>query len=483
MGHLGSLGTFRTIMTNYSAAKKNRPSKPQKWTDLKQILSLFFAAWVGCLIATAQVTRDSVATQSLIIVVSLDGFPARAIQDPRLPIPTLRALAAKGAVAAGMQPINPTVTWPNHTALVTGVDASRHHVMANGLIAFPADGGVPQVEPWVDKAKLVHAATLYEAAAQKGLVTAQVDWVAIYGAAGISWAFEEKPDPDGPIAKELIAQGSVTRDQLAAFNEGSSPAWRDQVWTDAAVDILQKHSPNLVLLHLLDTDTLQHQYAPLTSASYTAYAYADACLARIVEAVRAAGRLQHTTFFIVSDHGFSTVTNTIRPNAGLVQLGLLKKEDNAYHGSVWVKAEGGAASVYIRDASTRATLAPRLKTYFASFPGVEHVYTNQEARDLGLPGEEETDQAPQLYLVAKQGYAFEDAAAGALESDHPPRGQHGFPSTSPDMQALFVASGEHIRPGVKLGSIPNLNVAPTIAALLGLTMKDMQGRPLSEILQ
>ena len=127
------------------------------------------------------------------VVITIDGFPARALEDPRLPMPTLRSLAAAGAVSSGMRPINPTVTWPNHTAMITGVDASQHHVMANGLIDLPADGSAPTVEPWTDKDKLVHARTLYEAAAEKGMTTAQVDWVAIYGAHGVRWEFGEKP--------------------------------------------------------------------------------------------------------------------------------------------------------------------------------------------------------------------------------------------------------------------------------------------------
>src|ERR1700760_4759988 len=57
----------------------------------------------------------------VVVVISLDGFPAYALKDPRLPIRTLRKLASEGAVAESMQPINPTVTWPNHTAIVTGV--------------------------------------------------------------------------------------------------------------------------------------------------------------------------------------------------------------------------------------------------------------------------------------------------------------------------------------------------------------------------
>jgi predicted AlkP superfamily pyrophosphatase or phosphodiesterase len=56
-----------------------------------------------------------------VVIISLDGFPAKALDDPYLPIPTLRRLAASGAMAKTMRPVNPTVTWANHTAMVTGV--------------------------------------------------------------------------------------------------------------------------------------------------------------------------------------------------------------------------------------------------------------------------------------------------------------------------------------------------------------------------
>jgi predicted AlkP superfamily pyrophosphatase or phosphodiesterase len=431
-------------------------------------------------------TADT-SKQPIVIVVSIDGFPARALKDPRLPMPVLRSLAAAGAAATAMRPINPTVTWPNHTAIITGVDASRHFVMANGLIVLPADGGAPKVEPWVDKDKLVHARTLYEAAAEKGLTTGQVDWVAIYGANTrehevVRWQFGEDPDLHDSIPQELVAQGLVTREELEHYDDHSSPAWRDEIWTDAAVDIIEKHTPNLLLFHMLQTDSIQHEYGPLSAAAFASYAYADHCLGRVVDAARKAGILDRTTFFIVSDHGFANFTHTISPNAALVEQGLIRKEGNAYRGDVWVKAEGGVAELFIRDASRRAELVPKLKAYFAGLPGVAKVYSNAEARALGIPAEAESDQAPQLYLAAAADYAFGDDASGAVESNHPVRGTHGYLNTMPDMQALFVASGAAVKPGVALGSVSNLRVAPTIAKILGVTLPDAKEAPLLEIL-
>lgn len=75
-----------------------------------------------------------------VVIVSLDGFPASALSNPDLPLPNLRKLAAEGAVAAAMRPVNPTVTWPNHTSIVTGVGPERHTVVYNGWAVRQGEG-------------------------------------------------------------------------------------------------------------------------------------------------------------------------------------------------------------------------------------------------------------------------------------------------------------------------------------------------------
>ncbi|GGH06158.1 alkaline phosphatase family protein [Silvibacterium dinghuense] len=418
----------------------------------------------------------------VVILVTIDGFPARALKDPRLPMPALRALAASGAVAEGMMPINPTVTWPNHTALITGVNASGHHVLANGHIVVPEDGGDPEVKPWVDKDQLVDARTLYEAATEKGLTTAQVDWVAIYGAKGVTWKFDEAPKLDDTISKELMAQGLVTADQLEHFGDDSSAAWRDEIWTDAAVDIIEKHRSNLLLFHLLQTDTLQHEYGAMSSAGYEAYANADHCLARVVEAVKKAGIADRTTFVIASDHGFASYTKTIHVANVLVEAGVAQGSGRQSTGVAQLMPEGGAAFIYIRDKAKRAQLEAELKPKLAALEGVAGVYTNEEARAIGIPSDAVTDQAPQLYLVAKLGYAFGDGVAPTAITANPERGAHGYLNSMPEMQALFVASGVAVKPGVKLPDFPNLRVEPTIAQILGVSMPKNEP-PLTEILK
>ncbi|MGD1104009.1 MAG: alkaline phosphatase family protein, partial [Terriglobia bacterium] len=117
------------------------------------------------------------ASDRHVIVVSLDGFPAYMLQDPKLPLPVLRKLIREGGVADGMKPVNPTVTWPNHTAMVTGVNSARNGVIYNGLPVRVGDGKPVRIQPWIDQKVLVQARTVYEAAHDAGLTTAEVAWV------------------------------------------------------------------------------------------------------------------------------------------------------------------------------------------------------------------------------------------------------------------------------------------------------------------
>src|ERR687898_3572032 len=84
------------------------------------------------LVLTAQ-TRPGPEGANHVVLISLDGFMPAAMFDESVPLPTLRRLAAQGAVAKGMRPVNPTVTWANHTSMVTGVTPAKHGVIFNGL--------------------------------------------------------------------------------------------------------------------------------------------------------------------------------------------------------------------------------------------------------------------------------------------------------------------------------------------------------------
>jgi predicted AlkP superfamily pyrophosphatase or phosphodiesterase len=416
----------------------------------------------------------------MVIVISLDGFPAYALDDPRLPIPTLRKLAHEGAIASSMKPVNPTVTWPNHTSIVTGVDSSQHGVLYNGMLKFPDSGGPPTVEPWRDKELMVRAPTIYDIAYDAGLTTAQVDWVAIYRAKTITWQFPELPDPNGAIERDLIAAGIVTAEQLRTF-EDSTQAWQDQMWTAAAEDILEKHKPNLLLFHLLTGDDTNHEYGPMSHASLTALAFLDDRVKQIVDLLQRTGLSRNATLLIVSDHGFRTYQHKIHPNVLLRENGLVSGGPDHPKGPAWVVPEGGTAMVYVTDATRRTELIPQLRRTLSSAEGIDRVYGSDEFSTLGLPTRSMNEQAPDLVLAAKPGYSFGGESDGSFATQVAEAGTHGYLNDDPKMQAIFIAWGAGIPKGIHLESISNLDIAPTIAALLGLEMKHAKGHAIEQI--
>jgi predicted AlkP superfamily pyrophosphatase or phosphodiesterase len=423
-----------------------------------------------------------------VILVTIDGFPARNWNDPGLPIPVLRQLAAEGASASAMTVSNPSITWPTHTTLVTGVTPQKHGVLFNGLLVRQGPGKPPKLEPWVDKSRLVFVPTVYDIAHAAGLTTAESDWVAVTRPGTITWSFGEVPNPDGPVEKEMLAAGLITPDDLRFMQPGAGrrkTIWRDNLWTTAAIHMFKEHRPNLLLYHTLNTDGIHHRYGPDTDPGYTALAYADRLLGDLVRAVDATGLRAKTTFLITTDHGFKKVTHFAYPNVVLKQAGLVQAAGpTVTHCDVYTMTQGGIAFVYILDPARKAELLPRLKEMFVRADGVDRVIDASEAHSLGLPTPAENQGMGELILYPKNGYSFSAAVTGDATSGPAVNygGSHGYFNGDPELDGIFIASGAGIRRGVKLERVRNLDVAPTIARLLDLKLPPVDGRVLEEIL-
>lgn len=436
-------------------------------------------------IASAPGARPAPENDRLVILVTIDGFPAWLFHDSTLVIPNLRRLAREGAVADAMTVSNPSITWPNHTTLVTGVSPRRHGVLSNWLTIPKGPGLPPATEPWRPKAELVHAPTVYDAAYRAGLRTAQVDWVAIQDSGTIHDEFPEIPKVDGPLERELVAAGAVDAAGLRDFDKASI-VWQDWIWTQAAIRIVEAHRPNLLLFHLLSTDSSNHQYGPGTLASRSAYAYADRLLGDLLAAVDRAGMRERTTVIVTTDHGFKRVDRLVFPNVALREAGLVRvAAGKVVRADAFSRAQGGMAFVYITDPARRGELAPRLRSICAGLEGVARVMDGADGPTLGMPTPAENPGMGDLVLFAKPGYAFKDKAVGDATADESRDylGSHGYAASDPELDGFLVAAGRGIRPGARLERILNLDVAPTLAALLGVPLPGVEGRVLLEILR
>jgi len=156
---------------------------------------------------------------------------------------------------------------------------------------------------------------------------------------------------------------------------------------------------------------------------------------------------------------------------------------------VIARSSGGSAMLYITDAAKKAELTSKLKEMFAKIEGVARVYEPSEYASIGLPSPTENEQCGDLFLAAKSGYAFNDGFTGEdvvidVASDptaYP--GHHGYLNDDPQLDGQFIAYGYGIKSGVTLERMRNIDVAPTLARLLGIDMPNVEGKALDEILE
>ena len=423
-----------------------------------------------------------------VILISIDGFPAWLWNDESLMVPNLRKLAADGASTKAMTVSNPSITWINHTTLVTGVEPRKHGVLFNGLLVRQGDNRPPKIEQWVDKSRLVFAPTLYDLAHEAGLTTAESDWVAVTRAKTINWSFAELPTPDGAIEKEMIAAGSIAPEHIGWMQLGpqrKNVTFLDNMWTKAAVHIWKTHKPNLLLFHTLNTDATHHSYGPGSMASFTALAYADRLVGDLVKAVDESGLRDRTTIVIATDHGFKKVTKICLPNVVLKKAGLAQGLGPTINScDAYAMTQGGMAFVYVTNPERKAELLPKLKELFAQTEGVDRVIDGNDGPKLGMPTPAENPGMGDLVLYPKPGYGFKNDAAGdaIVTPSVNYGGTHGYFNGDPELDGIFIASGRGIKKGVVLERMANLDVAPTIAEMMDLKIPNADGRVLEEIL-
>ena len=101
------------------------------------------ALWASASVGLAAETETKPETDRHVVVITIDGLPAYYLDDPAASLPVIRGLAADGVGAEGMRVSNPSVTWPNHTTLMTGVHPERHGVLYNGVLERSAAGARP----------------------------------------------------------------------------------------------------------------------------------------------------------------------------------------------------------------------------------------------------------------------------------------------------------------------------------------------------
>lgn len=442
-------------------------------------------AFWGLFLAASLPGSAAESSDRVVVMISVDGLPAYYFDDPKAEMPTIRALAAAGARAKAMKAVAPTVTWPNHTTLVTGVTPARHGVLGNNYMDHSTGKRIRVIwDPVYDKDAIVKTPTIYDLAKASGYRTTAIRWPASRNAKTLDWTLPDMAP--GELMRKCTTPALLQACDQAGITFGKGKTTPDSVDpSDATVTrifnmILHDDHPNLALLHFLEVDHLQHAYGPRSPRAYAAIKETDGLIREVWDELTRdyPGR---ATLFIVSDHGFAPVNRMLLPNVLLRKAGLV---DSAKDGPVRIIIQSGAAFVYVLDDANRPRLVSQIRKALSDLNGVAKIVSPDKFKSYGLPTPAEDPHAPDLLLFAEEGCTFGDTADGDLSfAEKPERmGTHGHDPNLPDLHATFVAWGAGIKPGVTVGKISNLSVAPTIAKLMGFSIPGAEGAPLDKIL-
>lgn len=418
---------------------------------------------------------------SPLVMISIDGLRPRDVLDADrygLQIPNLRRLVDEGARAT-VTSVEPSVTYPSHTTLVTGVSPARHGIVQNK----PFDPLGRNADGWFWYAEDIHAPTLWDVAAQAGYTTGAVDWPVTVGAnidyeVAQYWRAHEPGLADGAqLTRALSTKGLLAEAERAAgpYPRGYACAIEDDERRAAfSVYVLEKKRPRLHLAYFASLDEAQHRSGPGSPAAFRTLERIDALVGRLREAaIRSSGS---PVIAVVSDHGFTRTERELDLNQALSDVGLLQLDaEGRVHGwraVAW--GQGGSAAIVLRDTHD-APARRKVREMLERLAGpprspIDRVRESApEDTPGGGPGEAFT-------VFLSLDCRLVDARGGFVVRAAALAGDHGHDPRHPEMDATFLVAGPRVPAARDLGRIDMRDVAPTVAALAGLRLPEAEGR-------
>ena len=416
-----------------------------------------------------------------VIVISIDGMTPAEYEDTAahgLKIPNMSAMRAGGCVSPGVTPVLPASTYPNHTSMVTGASPALHGVISNTPIdPFNWENG-----GWYFFADKIQVPAIWQAMHKAGIKTAAVSWPVTVGAEVDYLLPEFRPirtDEDAALMRAISTPGLFRQAEEAG--KGVGPKMSDPWRISAAIDILKTKQPRILFVHLRGLDDAQHAFGPHSPESHAALEKLDGYIGQVRAAVEASGKGGNTAWMIVSDHGFLALSKQMNPMVALREAGLITTDANGKVVSWKVYPRNSTGSFFLETKDKNdlesAEKATALMRELAKDPGngIAKIDTVDDLKTIGAN--------PEAFLAveAAPGYGFGNSIMGKLRVDANEKGAHGYSPSLPEMHSSLIMYGAGVAACKSLPGARIVDIGPTAAALLGVTMPNVRGVALDHV--
>lgn len=436
-------------------------------------LAAIACGWAASLVAAQPQARH-------VVMVSIDGMRPQVYgESSQVKLPTLRRLMQRGAWSHGVTGVMPTVTYPSHTTMITGVTPGVHGIYDNRIADPDGTSGMA----WYWYAGDIKVTTLPAAVRAAGGTAAAVSWPVTVGM-DLDYNVPEMIQVRHRENLELVEALTMPAHLLDAYVKaaGKPLSWpiNDDDREGLAEWILEQHQPTLLLLHLADSDSMSHQHGPDSAEAVAAIEHADLLLGRLLDKVSSMDLDASTDVVVVSDHGFVPLTQVVNLNAAFKAEGLLQTN---LRGSVtsweaYAHSAGGSGYVMLKrpdDPQLVARVAAVLQKLAADpANGIDRVLTRQDLESASA----HLDAS--FGVSMKRGFYLGSDTSTVL-TPISSKGGHGYDPAFPELQSSLVMAGPDVAPTGDIGVVPMTRIAPTVAAWLGVRLSPQAADPLTTV--
>lgn len=428
-------------------------------------------------------SKEQTAMAKHLIVISYDAF-SEDQWEMASRLPNLSKLIKNGAHSNQLKSVYPTLTYVVHTTIATGVYPDKHGIHHNN----PFQPFVKEKEQsWFWFRNAIKVPTIYDAAREHNMSTAGILWP-VSGKSSIQYNIPEiRAINNENQALKVLKSGSPLyciemELKYGRLRKGIEQPYLDDFTTKVAIETIKRKKPNLLMMHLIDLDDAKHVYGTDSDEVKRVIIRMDKRLGDIIQAVDEAGIKDDTVFLVLGDHGHFNVRYKVHLNNLLQEKGLIYEENGEMKWRAYFQCGGGSAYLHIKEGDEEAeqlALAVIQEYMDEDASGIEEMYTRERLNQLHV------GPSTKYMLEARRGYCFDESMDEPTIVDLDKQGikyaTHGYSPDKEDYRCNLVISGNKVKSDFPIGDLKMVDIAPTMAKILGIDFNLCDGRPLDEI--